>query len=89
LERFEESIAIYEKAVRFSEKNLGEENGMTEKLRGVLANAMECKSNKKVDRDRVRQMSRERMERPDKVGKLRGVYNDRPTTAASKHVSRH
>ena len=34
---------------------------MTEKLRGVLSNALESKSNKKVDRDRVRQMSRERM----------------------------
>jgi hypothetical protein len=62
---------------------------MTEKLRGVLANALECKSSKKVDRDRVRQMGRERMERPAKLGKLRSVYNDRPNTAASKHVSRH
>jgi ribosomal protein S19 len=62
---------------------------MTEKLRGVLANAQECKSNKKVDRDRVRQMSRERMERPDTVGKLRSVYNERPNTAASKGMSKH
>lgn len=29
LERIEEAIATYEKAVRFAEKNLGEENGMT------------------------------------------------------------
>jgi hypothetical protein len=62
---------------------------MTEKLRGVLANAQECKSSKKVNKDRVRQMSRERMERPDKVGKLRSLYNERPTTAASKGVQKH
>jgi hypothetical protein len=58
LQRYEESIAIYEKAVSFSEKNLGEENGMTEKLRGVLINAMESKNSKKVEQNRVRQMSR-------------------------------
>jgi hypothetical protein len=34
---------------------------MTEKLKNVLDNAKECKNNKKVDRDRVRLMSRERM----------------------------
>lgn len=52
---------MYEKAVRFSEKNLGEENSMTEKIRAVLENAKECQNNKRVDRDRIRLMSRERM----------------------------
>ena len=74
--------------MRFSEKNLGDENGMTEKLRGVLENARECKSNKKVNQDRVRLMSRERMERPDKLGKLKSVYNDRPNTAGKQHIRR-
>lgn len=70
-----------QKALRFAEKQLGEENGMTEKLRNVLENARECKNSKKVDRDRVKLMSRERMERTDKVGKMKSVYNDRPSTA--------
>jgi hypothetical protein len=86
--RYEESIAMYEKAVKFSEKNLGEENGMTEKLKSVLENALECKNSKKVDRDRVRLMSRERMERTDKVGKLKSVYNDRPNTAGKQALRR-
>lgn len=57
---------------------------MTEKLRSVLENAQECKNSKKVDRDRVRMMSRERMERTDKLGKLKSVYNDRPSTAGKQ-----
>ena len=81
LERFEEAIAIYEKAVRYCEKNLGEENGMTEKLRNVLENAKECHQSKKVDREKVRLMSRERMERNDKVGKMKTMY--RPSTGKS------
>lgn len=71
---------MYEKAVRFSEKNLGEENSMTEKIRAVLENAKECQNNKRVDRDRIRLMSRERMERGDKIGKMKSLYNDRPST---------
>jgi len=34
---------------------------MTDKLRNVLENARDCKNSKKVDRDKVRLMSRERM----------------------------
>ena len=80
LERIEEAIAIYEKAARFAEKNLGEDNSMTEKLRMVLENAIESKNNKKVDKDKVRMMARERMERTDKAVRLRSAYNERPRT---------
>lgn len=61
---------------------------MTEKLKGVLQNALECKNSKKVDKDRIRLMSRERMERTDKFGKLKSVYNDRPSTAGKPLVRR-
>lgn len=67
----------------FCEKNLGEENGMTEKIRVVLENAKECHQNKKVNREKVNMMSRERMERSEKVGKMRSLYNDRPSTGKS------
>lgn len=33
-------------------------------------------------------MSRERMERTDKFGKLKSVYNDRPSTAGKPLVRR-
>lgn len=61
---------------------------MTLKLKGVLENAMGCKNSKKVNQDRVRLMSRERMERSDKLGKLKSLYNDRPSTAGKQFLRR-
>ena len=61
---------------------------MTEKIRIVLQNARETHQNKKVDREKVRLMERERMERSDKVGKMKSLYNGRPATGKST-MSRH
>ena len=69
--------------MKFSEKNLGEESGMSETLRVVLENAKKCHSSKKVNKDKVRLMSRERMERSDKTGKMKSLYQDRPWTGKS------
>ncbi len=56
---------------------------MTQKIKLVLDNAKESFNSKKVDKDRVRLMSRERMERTDKLVKMRSLYNDRPGTGKS------
>ena len=61
---------------------------MTEKIRIVLDNAKECHQSKRVDKERVRLMSRERMERSDKVGKMKSLYNDRPSTGKSSFGGR-
>lgn len=59
---------------------------MTEKLKAVLDNARDSKTHKKVDRDKVRMMSRERMERTDKVVRMRSAYNERPSTGQKRRM---
>lgn len=77
MKRTEESLATYEKAVKFAKTHLGEDHSLVQNLENVLRNAQESKSNQ------IKKNDKKRTENRDKVDTMKRTYTkgERPNTA--------